>query len=214
MSRKRKKCLGPNPLLLEQLKDLERYYEGRKRSDVMLGMISRTIHPVIGLPPSAKDAAFEQLMEEEFEKMRQLMLIPPHLMSDVSNSTYSTTAAAMPTTDDILDTIEKLRAVAPPLPRRQYIVCHPSNLHLLGQWAASSDRFPNLIGLPVYTNEACPLRTKKWEFPKERFVEYEKSDEAWAIPLGFGRWVDDGAYFAVVSEPEKEMPQWEYYKRC
>ena len=29
-----------------------------------------------------------------------------------------------------------------------------------------------------------------WKFPDEKFVRYEKSDEAWARPLGFGEEVE------------------------
>lgn len=34
--------------------------------------------------------------------------------------------------------------------------------------------------LTVITNE------KRWIFPKDRFVEYEKCDEVWARALGYG----------------------------
>jgi hypothetical protein len=31
---------------------------------------------------------------------------------------------------------------------------------------------------------------KVWKFPEHKFIEYDKKDEEWAIPLGFGKWVD------------------------
>ncbi|MCC9603547.1 hypothetical protein LOC67_23605 [Stieleria sp. JC731] len=31
---------------------------------------------------------------------------------------------------------------------------------------------------------------REWKFPKTPFVTYEKSDEAWAIPLKIGKWVE------------------------
>ena len=31
---------------------------------------------------------------------------------------------------------------------------------------------------------------RKWDFPRERFVEYEPQDELWCRPLGIGREVD------------------------
>lgn len=43
------------------------------------------------------------------------------------------------------------------------------------------------IGEPIQNiTIQLPLRTK-WEFPKERFVTYEPSDERWCRPLGIGR---------------------------
>lgn len=32
---------------------------------------------------------------------------------------------------------------------------------------------------------------KRWQFPQDPFVEYEKSDERWARPIGFGREVTE-----------------------
>lgn len=34
-------------------------------------------------------------------------------------------------------------------------------------------------------------RVSRWRFPPDRFVEYDESDEAWAVPLGFGSMVDE-----------------------
>lgn len=33
-------------------------------------------------------------------------------------------------------------------------------------------------------------RRRVWKFPDDKFVQYEKSDEAWARPLGFGEEVE------------------------
>lgn len=42
---------------------------------------------------------------------------------------------------------------------------------------------------PVYS-VAYSLRRKVWQFPDDRFVRYDKSDEAWARPLGFGKEIE------------------------
>lgn len=50
------------------------------------------------------------------------------------------------------------------------------------------------VSSPPPRIEPCwfvPKYGRKWQFPHDRFVEYEESDERWAVPLGFGRYVDD-----------------------
>ena len=59
---------------------------------------------------------------------------------------------------------------------------HQSNERIYKQLAA--------ILLPETLELRLETTGRKWEFPKDRFVEYEKSDEAWARPLGFGKEVD------------------------
>lgn len=47
-----------------------------------------------------------------------------------------------------------------------------------------------MFGIPVRTSLAVPRYARRWEFPSDRFVEYEESDEVWAKRIGFGRYVD------------------------
>lgn len=42
----------------------------------------------------------------------------------------------------------------------------------------------------MLVNVSLATTCRAWQFPADRFVEYEQSDEAWARPLGFGREVD------------------------
>lgn len=42
-------------------------------------------------------------------------------------------------------------------------------------------------GMKVVTN--IDLTITKWEFPYDRFCEYDESDLWWAVKYGFGRWV-------------------------
>lgn len=62
--------------------------------------------------------------------------------------------------------------------------------------------------IKVSVLEFCPRFEKEWEFPKDKFVEYEPSDEKWARRLGFGKEVktDRPAIFMVKNKPfEFEM---------
>lgn len=80
---------------------------------------------------------------------------------------------------------------------RWVVYCHPDNVDLLRRFfAASAAKLglpqPGIPGEELIGNAFVPRTGRRWEFPATPFVEYEKRDEAWAIPLGFGRWVDDG----------------------
>jgi hypothetical protein len=57
----------------------------------------------------------------------------------------------------------------------------------------------SLLSIPVFTDPNLPRYATRWEFPPDRFVEYEESDEVWAKQLGFGRSVttDQPAIFIV-----------------
>lgn len=84
------------------------------------------------------------------------------------------------------------------------IICHPENFDWLKQHfpaaTAPSDGF--LTGIQIIPDPNCPIYQREWVFPRERFVEYEKSDEAWAIPLGFGRWQETkDRVFHVIKDP-------------
>jgi hypothetical protein len=48
-----------------------------------------------------------------------------------------------------------------------------------------------LFGVPVYSSPLMPKHPKKWQFPRDPFVDYEESDEAWARPINYGKEVDD-----------------------
>lgn len=45
----------------------------------------------------------------------------------------------------------------------------------------------NIAGMEVVANPYVPEFKTKWEYPKHRFVEYEKSDEPWLRYFGFMR---------------------------
>lgn len=58
-----------------------------------------------------------------------------------------------------------------------------------------AEEFSPLYGLRIVPCElACETR---WEFPKERFVEYEPKDESWCRKLGIGREVIVGHAYRV-----------------
>lgn len=81
------------------------------------------------------------------------------------------------------------------------IFCHPDNIEtikLIAQKSAGGAAF----SVPIYGNIMCPKYARKWVFPADRFVEYEKKDEAWAIPLGFGHWEETkDPVFYVMHDP-------------
>lgn len=74
------------------------------------------------------------------------------------------------------------------------ILCHPDNLDLIRRFfvAAAAELGMSPIDEEIIGHEWVPKSRPRWKFPETPFVKYERSDEAWAIPLGFGRWVDDG----------------------
>ena len=63
----------------------------------------------------------------------------------------------------------------------------------------------NQFGIDFYIDENIPQFMKKWEFPKDRFVEYEKKDEEWAIPIKYGRWVDDYTQQCILMIEDKML---------
>lgn len=76
---------------------------------------------------------------------------------------------------------------------RWVIYCHPDHVEDVRRFLAT---MKSDIGLPfldeeIIGHEFMPKTARCWEFPKTPFVQYERKDEAWAVPLGFGRWVDD-----------------------
>lgn len=87
------------------------------------------------------------------------------------------------------------------------IYCHPDNLRALMARILTDQHMPPLdaaalaaadpievigrFGIRVHTSELCPRHPARWEFPKERIFEWERSDEPWARYFGFGREVED-----------------------
>lgn len=83
--------------------------------------------------------------------------------------------------------------------------CHPKTLEIIKKLATPplSDAIsgPSMIsGIRVDVSKHYPRYVRKWEFPKERFVEYESRDEAWAIPLGFGKWRETKEPWIVITD--------------
>lgn len=90
------------------------------------------------------------------------------------------------------------------------IYCHPNNYNLLldglrqqtQEWYGTPLHFikyDHTFSLDVIKDRYVPEFARKWIFPADRFVEYEKSDEVWAIPIGFGKYVDtkDPVFYVI-----------------
>lgn len=69
---------------------------------------------------------------------------------------------------------------------------HPKTYDTLikGLPALSQSEGMPILGIELRKSEAVPEFHKTWEFPKSPHVQYDKSDEKWAIPMGFGKWVE------------------------
>lgn len=69
-------------------------------------------------------------------------------------------------------------------------VCTTADVYPYGTVWESIRKMKELVGEPVgrltlvKSEAACD---RVWEFPKDRFVEYEPKDEGWCRRLGFGR---------------------------
>lgn len=76
---------------------------------------------------------------------------------------------------------------------------HPATYRMVVDHVAKGEMpLPSIGGIPIYVNECLPIWNQKWQFPKDPFVDYEKSDEAWAKPIGYGSSVDDiGNHFIM-----------------
>lgn len=93
-----------------------------------------------------------------------------------------------------------LLKIAESLPRRrdpENLFVHPDVLAAIKDAAAFAGpmgilgRNVKLFGMPVYSSSLMPKHPRKWQFPRDPFVDYEKSDEAWARPVNYGKEVDD-----------------------
>ncbi len=79
------------------------------------------------------------------------------------------------------------------------LMCHPDVYEMVKRMVALA--FPSTIPaldpcIKIVKSPHVPKYPRKWVWPKDwssRFIEYEKSDEAWAVPLGYGHWEDDTA---------------------
>jgi hypothetical protein len=114
--------------------------------------------------------------------------------------------ASAPIIMGIINAVEEAKAklayVTPA--RHMLIICHPDNLarfsDLVKKESHLSDAAGNVValcGMEVRALPWVPLTSRKWVFPTERFVAYGKGDEAWAIPLGFGRWEESPVFYVV-----------------
>lgn len=92
------------------------------------------------------------------------------------------------------------------------IYCHPANFDILKKevapppysWNYKTDK---LWGIEIFQDVHLPRYIKKWECPASPFTEYDERDELWAVPLGFGQYVDskDLAFFVI-----EKMPMFSY----
>jgi len=61
----------------------------------------------------------------------------------------------------------------------------------------------NFSDIKVIADPNVPIYKKKWITKPHPWVEYDKSDEIWAIALGYGMWVDDTSQYAIYKVDEK-----------
>lgn len=59
--------------------------------------------------------------------------------------------------------------------------CHPDNIQLIASrvFLAKDGVAFTLLGVPIVPDKNLPRFKVVWQFPRERFFEYEPSDEAW-----------------------------------
>lgn len=65
---------------------------------------------------------------------------------------------------------------------------------------------PNGFGLysvPIVTSSYLASTTRKWVPPKDPFVEFEASDEAWAKKLGFGTFEERPVAYGLGGLPSR-----------
>ena len=87
------------------------------------------------------------------------------------------------------------------LPKK--IICHPDNFDLIKKEIPPLEYPGNLLwGIEIVVDKNIPKYARRWQFPYSPFIEYEKSDEEWAIKLSYGRWIDtDEPVFYVIDWP-------------
>jgi hypothetical protein len=83
-------------------------------------------------------------------------------------------------------------------------VCHPANVEWLkGQLSQIAGDMDNPFAptIEIVANPMNRIFKRRWVFPPHRFIEYERHDELWAIPLGFGHWEDtDEREFYLIND--------------
>lgn len=94
--------------------------------------------------------------------------------------------------------------LGPPIPQ-QTIMANPF-------WRAAL-RCPEIaaqnlgVGVPIVYDSAIPKYALRWQFPNERFIEYEKSDERWCRYFRIGRDVETNVpLFYVMNMPDWSVP--------
>lgn len=70
----------------------------------------------------------------------------------------------------------------------KHLVTHPDNLATIRQIVNEACGQEVQLGsvFNITTNQYLPRFVTKWEPPRERFFEYDKSDEPWLRYFGFG----------------------------
>lgn len=68
-----------------------------------------------------------------------------------------------------------------------------------------------LFGMRVHVSELC--MSKRWQFPKHRFIEYEQSDEWWCRKYGFGKEVEEPGCYQVGDDLYMHPIVWERFKQ-
>ncbi len=83
-----------------------------------------------------------------------------------------------------------LRAMPDVMPAREVLVMNPGTARKLRKaMPAGEAQYGTYAGFPIVEDPHCPPQrpTGRTIFPQDRFVEYEESDAAWAVPLGIAQ---------------------------
>ena len=89
----------------------------------------------------------------------------------------------------------------------QSFYMHPATYaKVVAQIGIAELSMPQLGGVPIYVNEHMPIWNTKWQFPSDPFVDYEKSDEKWAKPVGYGCEVDDVGNHLIMAMNDWKLP--------
>lgn len=68
-----------------------------------------------------------------------------------------------------------------------YIATHPDNLGLLRETSRGiASKLDGFLGIPIHTYRFMPRFVSRYQPPKERFFEYDKSSEDWLRYFGYG----------------------------
>lgn len=84
--------------------------------------------------------------------------------------------------------IRGIRSAMPEAPPTlSMVMMHPKTL----RWIKANLGGAPLTGLNIKTVQYAPRWFKKWQFPTERYWQYEASDEGWCRYFDVGHEVDD-----------------------